>query len=309
MLGRTLALWRRRGSFDGERRWPVPVDVEYVASLDRGTATATYLRPAPSTVATLGRDDDESRERMWIATTDTRGKAASRPRWWTDDELTAWFTNAVLPASANDAQRPVRRRVTRVAMNVTTGTAVDSNLFSHDVIETVEHDGEWAIAAEVTAPDDRFGTVASLGSDRRLARVEKIAEGAFAPPPAVAATIHAPVPGLRIMLVTPAIFERGWLPDGLIARDGGYVGRLPGCPHEVVLRAALTPRPAPISGWDMAARAPRQTDLAVAPGAVYFFQRVDGGTFAAAELRALWLTALGRRTTDGFGRVVAAPWT
>ena len=309
-LGSTLAMWRGRGADALERRWPVPADVDYVRLPDGVSSHVRYLHPAPSPVATLGRNDDPARERLWIAPAIDRGKPGPRPRWWAESELIAWLAGAPVSAEpAVAADRLARRRVTRTAIVPTTQTVVDSALFSHDVIETVEPDGEWAIAAEVAVPDVRFATTATLGSDRRLARVETIARAAFEPPPALATASAAGALGLRLLVVTPTIFAHGWLPDGLVARGDEYRGHLAGIAPEVVLRAATAPRPVAISGWDMVAKAPRATDLAVAPGSVYFLQRTDGAGFAAADVRGLWLAALGRRTEDGFGRVVAAPWT
>jgi CRISPR-associated protein Cmr3 len=309
-LGPTLAMWRVRGASALERRWPVPADVEYVRMSDSTPSDVRYLHPAPSSVATLGRDDDPARERLWIAPAIDRGKPGPRPRWWTEDELIAWLGGSLVSAEPGVAPgRPARRRVTRAAIVPTTQTVSDGALFSHDVVETVEPDGEWAIAAEITLPDARFATTATLGSDRRLARVEAIERAAFDPPPALATASAADSLGLRLLVVTPTIFARGWLPDGLVARGDEYRGHLAGIAPEVVLRAAIVPRPVAISGWDMAANAPRATDLAVAPGAVYFLQRADGRGFTAADLRDLWLAALGSRIEDGFGRVVAAPWT
>jgi CRISPR-associated protein Cmr3 len=309
-LGRTLAMWRGRGSGALERRWPVPADVEYVRQPDGTPSHVRYLHPAPSPVATLGRDDNPARERLWIAPPVDRGKPGPRPRWWAEAELITWFAGFPVPAEpAVAVARPARRRVTRAAIVPRTQTVTDGALFSHDVVETVEPDGEWAIAAEVTWPDARFATTATLGSDRRLARVDTIERTAFDPPPALATASAADSPGLRLLVITPTIFARGWLPDGLVARDDEYRGHLAGIAPEVVLRAAIAPRPVAISGWDMAANAPRATDLAVAPGSVYFLQRADGGKFTDDNVRGLWLAALGRRTEDGFGRVVAAPWT
>jgi CRISPR-associated protein Cmr3 len=309
-LGRTLAMWRGRGADTLERRWPVPADVEYVRTEDSTSNHVRYLHPAPSPVATLGRDDDPARERLWIAPAIDRGKPGPKPRWWTEAELSAWLAGSSVSAEpAVAVARPARRRVTRTAIVPTTQTVVDSALFSHDVIETVEPDGEWAIAAEIALPDAQFAPMATLGSDRRLARVETIERAAFDPPPALATASAADALGLRLLVVTPTIFARGWLPDGLVTPGDEYRGHLAGIAPEVVLRAAIAPRPVAISGWDMAANAPRATDLAVAPGSVYFLQRADGDRFTTADVHNLWLAKLGRRTEDGFGRVVAAPWT
>jgi len=310
VLGPTLAMWRARGADTLERRWPTPADVEYVQISDSTPSHVRYLCPTPGSVATLGRNDDPARERLWIAPPIDRGKPGARPRWWTEAELIAWL--AGIPVSAEPAVaagRPVRRRVTRAAVVPATQTVVDGALFSHDVVETVEPDGEWAIAARVTSPDAKFATTATLGSDRRLTRLDTLDRAAFDPPPALTTASAAGSLGLRLLVVTPAIFARGWLPDGLVAEGDEYRGQLEGIAPEVVLRAAIAPRPVAISGWDMAASAPRATDLAVAPGSVYFLQRADGSGFTADDVRGLWLAKLGRRTEDGFGRVLAAPWT
>jgi hypothetical protein len=43
----------------------------------------------------------------------------------------------------------------------------------------------------------------------------------------------------------------------------------------------------------------------VAPGAVDFFERVDGKPFGEADARSLSLAATGSRTEEGFGMVMA----
>jgi CRISPR-associated protein Cmr3 len=63
-----------------------------------------------------------------------------------------------------------------------------------------------------------------------------------------------------------------------------------------------------VSGWDMAAGASKPTSRMVAPGAVYVFERTDGKPFGEAEARSLRLAAVGSRTDEGFGRVVAGVW-
>ena len=83
---------------------------------------------------------------------------------------------------------------------------------------------------------------------------------------------------------------------------------MPGISGELILRAAFVPRPVHISGWDMASGAPKATDRMVPPGAVYFFERADGTGFTAADAEALWLSALGGRQAEGFGRVVPGTW-
>src|SRR5690606_11677253 len=104
--------------------------------------------------------------------------------------------------------------------------------------------------------------------------------------------------GLRLVAVSPLCFDRGWVPDGLVSRNGEYRGELAG--HEVVLRAAFVPRPIHVSSWVMAEGKPKPTSRMVPPGAVYFIERADGKRFGEAAAGKLWLAALGVRTDEGF---------
>ncbi|AEP10947.1 type III-B CRISPR module-associated Cmr3 family protein [Chloracidobacterium thermophilum] len=308
-LGRMLTL-RRPPDTDWNTThlvWPVPLDALWLA----GRPEVCRLQPLPSHVPTLGRDDDAARETLWRPALEEAGKPLPSPRWWRQDDFVAWLTGQ--PVSAQKPFPATARRVqTRVGIRPETLTTDDGLLFSHDVLETLELHAEWAIGVEVTLPGGAVDAVATLGSDSRLVRIETLPETLFAPPARLLETFQAGSRGLRIIAVTPLAFARGWLPDGFEQHDGQYVGRLPGLPHDLVLRAAFVPRPLHVSGWNRAAHsgkgAPKPTARMVAPGAVYFFERVDEQPFDAAHARSLWLAALGARTEEGFGRVVPGIW-
>lgn len=84
--------------------------------------------------------------------------------------------------------------------------------------------------------------------------------------------------------------------------------RVPALEHDVILRAAIIPGPIYVSGWDMAAGALKPTSRMVAPRAVCSFEGTDGDPFGEAEAGSLWLAAIGWRTQEGYGRVVAGVW-
>jgi CRISPR-associated protein Cmr3 len=289
--------------------WPAPLDALWL----EGRHEVFPLQPIPSRVPTLGRDEDAARESLWRPALEEAGKPLPSPRWWRQDDFVAWLTGQ--PVSAQKPFPATARRVqTRVGIRPETLTTDDGLLFSHDVLETLELRAEWAIGVEVSLPGGLPDTakVATLGSDSRLVRIETLPEALFAPPARLLEAFQAGSRGLRIIAVTPLAFARGWLPDGFEQHDGQYVGRLPGLPHDLVLRAAFVPRPLHVSGWDRAAHggkgAPKPTARMVAPGAVYFFERTDGQPFDASHARSLWLAALGARTEEGFGRVVPGIW-
>jgi CRISPR-associated protein Cmr3 len=148
----------------------------------------------------------------------------------------------------------------------------------------------------------------TLGADKRLAAIEPLGEQLFAPPADLLAAFRRGSEGLRLVAVTPACFAAGWLPDGFRAEGGDYRGKLPGLEGEVVLRAAFVGRPLAVSGWDLVRGGPKRTDRMVPPGSVFFVERADGRPFAAEDARALWLTAIGDRTHEGFGRIVPGIW-
>jgi CRISPR-associated protein Cmr3 len=320
-LGRTLLLRRplNHGATGGgaggsaawtpwtpdHRVWPVPSDAVW----QQDGTNVHRLDPVRSNLTTLGSDDNEARESLWMPGPQATGKPLPAPRWWSEKHFTDWLAGRrVLASAPGHAFKASQRRQTHVGIDPMTLTASDGVLFSHDIVETLERDAEWAIAIEVTLPSGDLPRVATLGSDARLVQIDALPRPTFDPPASMLEAFRAGSPGLRLVVTSPACFERGWLPDGLEPQDHEYRGRLGSLDVDVVLRAAFVDRPLHVSGWNMARGAPKPTSRMVPPGAVYFFERVDRRPFAEAEARALWLAALGARTGEGFGRVVPGTW-
>ena len=302
-LGRTLVLRRQHGAAwrVEDATWPVPTDALWL----EGRSNVHRLDPAKQTTRTLGRDDDEAREALWRPVPDDAQKPLAAPRWWTSEEFAAWLAGKSVSVR-NEALATTRRVQVHVGIRAEELTSDDGVLFSHDVVETLDHDGEWALGVEVALPAGELPRIATLGSDSRLSHVESLPTTLFEPPTSVLEAFRASSTGLRLVAVSPLGFAKGWLPDGLTNTNGEYHGKLAGL--DVILRAAFVPRPIHVSGWDMAKGEPKPTSRMVPPGAVYFFERADGNPFGEAEAKALWLAALGTRTDEGFGRVVPGVW-
>ncbi|HYH97869.1 type III-B CRISPR module-associated Cmr3 family protein, partial [Hyalangium sp.] len=221
--------------------------------------------------------------------------------------LLLWLSGEVPPSQP--APEPVRRTDVRVTLDPTTQAAVPGMLYQAEVLETLERSGEWALGVECALPEDTpafpRGPV-GLGGKRRMAMAEPVGTELFSAPK----ELPRSSPGLRLVLATPAHFERGWLPDGLerTEHEGqpAWVGTLPGVEGRVVLRAALVPRSLELSTWDMARGRPRATRRLVPAGSTYFFEKVDGRGFTA--LSALWLAAWGGSREEGLGRVLPGHW-
>jgi len=75
----------------------------------------------------------------------------------------------------------------------------------------------------------------------------------------------------RLVLITPAVFDNGWLPDGLDADGRGKFGNC-----TVQLTAAAISRYVIVGGWDIIKGKPKQAWRAVPPGSVYFLKLLDG---------------------------------
>jgi CRISPR-associated protein Cmr3 len=302
-LGRSLVLRRAHGAAwrVEDATWPVPLDALWL----EGRNEVHRLDPVKPVVPTLGRNDDDAREALWRPVPDDAQKPRERPRWWSSKKFTSWLAGK--PVSGCDEALGTTQRIqVHVGIRPEELTSDDGALFSHDVVETLDPSGEWALGVEVALPPGELPKLATLGSDSRLSRVESLPTTLFDPPERVLEAFRAHSPGLRLVAISPLCFTKGWLPDGFVNTNGEYRGKVAGL--DVILRAAFVPRPIHVSGWDMAKGEPKPTSRMVPPGAVYFFDRTDGQPFGEADAKALWLSALGTRTDEGFGRVVPGVW-
>ena len=159
--------------------------------------------------------------------------------------MTAGTISAPSRKRPNGARYPSRRVQTRVALNPETLTAEESlycsrmKLLRRWIELTASRmNGHWC--QNYSAGAQR--TNCQLGSDSRLAWVDTVSEHLFeAPDRLLSAFGDSGSPGLRLVIATPAKFQRGWLPSGFIRTkiDGEvvYQGQLRGIPHsEVILR-------------------------------------------------------------------------
>ncbi|MBM3254298.1 MAG: hypothetical protein FJZ16_08605, partial [Candidatus Omnitrophica bacterium] len=90
----------------------------------------------------------------------------------------------------------------------------------------------------------------------------------------------------KLILLTPAIFENGWIPDGLseISNDGKKI--LQGEINEIKVKliSAAVERYIGIGGWDIIEGKSKPLKRAVPAGTVYFFESLDGKEFNTEEI-------------------------
>jgi CRISPR-associated protein Cmr3 len=154
-------------------------------------------------------------------------------------------------------------------------------------------------------------TVMPLGGERRFALVSPPEKELWPAPPQDWAEKLAgrlcESGRLKLQVVTPALFEKGWLPGWL---DTALTGTVPGTGLKVRLRAAAIPRPIGFSGWDYEARGPKKARLAVRDGSVYFFELLDSHP-SVEDVRNLFLASVcdgEQENRDGFGLALPGVW-
>lgn len=207
------------------------------------------------------------------------GKPAQSPAWWPWDLFARWLaepgaldggdTKALLVNALVELPSEVRSHVKLTD----TWTAEDGMLFTTRGLRFMTPAGEpLALAVDVDASKAAGRTlragIGPSGGERRLARWAPATSLSLpALPEGVRAALAAETPSVRVrvVLLTPAIFEEGWKP-------GSAPGQLLGarCGITPTLVASCVPRPETVSGWDFAKRAPKATRRLVSAGSVYW---------------------------------------
>jgi CRISPR-associated protein Cmr3 len=113
---------------------------------------------------------------------------------------------------------------------------------------------------------------------------------------------------LRMILATPSIFSKGWLPGWI--DETTLVGIIPNSGVKVRLVSAVVGRWIPISGWNYAAekRGPKPLRRMAPAGSVYFFARIDKEPI---DFKKLWIHSVCddlQDQNDGFGAALWGTW-
>jgi CRISPR-associated protein Cmr3 len=236
-----------------------------------------------------------------------KGKASSGPAFWRWDRFQEWLLK---PPTEESQRKPseqglkglVQEERTHVAVAPDGQTAEDGKLFrtkmlrfaaKHKESERGAKDSRIESLSLVVGCDDpRFKAgLGFLGGERRVSFVEEASVGLPAFPSEEA---YKGATRLRVVLLTPAIFEEGWKP-----KDGKL------CGAKIV--AAAVKRPEVISGWDMTANGgkvgPKKSRRVVPAGSVYWVE-VPEGKDAGAWAKERWMTCVSdaeQDRLDGFG--------
>lgn len=174
-----------------------------------------------------------------------KGKPQSGATYWDLADLLAWQNGGKLvfeDINKRGAQSlPIETR-THVGIDRKTLAAEDGRLFqtaAYDFAESArKHHQGWESHRYGfvirTAADLQDNSVVRFGGEGRLSRLNKISDDVFKQPE------YAYTNGLMLTLLTPALFDKGWLPGWLDSQT--LTGTLPHTNLQVKLRAAAIDR-------------------------------------------------------------------
>ncbi len=204
-----------------------------------------------------------------------------------------------------------REERTHVCIDPETGAAAESRLFTTlglRFAENVRLGVRVRVEEKDVLPDRDMYT---LGGDRRpvfLRWGEHLVDW-----PSLPRGIGDGI-GMRLLLITPGLFDGGWAPQWLIrsAETGTFV-EMPETGIAMRLCSACVRRWEPCHGWDMTVGkkgGPKPLQKTAPAGSVYFVE-LEKGSDGKTAVQALWnrslCTAKAHRN-DGMGRILVGNW-
>jgi CRISPR-associated protein Cmr3 len=187
-------------------------------------------------------------------------------------------------------------------------TAEDGALFATTGLEFTDEGLERLAVAISVEHQDHLAPVpgtAPLGGERRLVRWHhSTQEFPACPPELIEKIIQAKA--CRVLLLTPASFSKGWLPEWLLTGDltehTGVIVRLSG--------AALG-RWQVVSGWDLERSEAKPTRRLVPAGSVFFLKLAGTEQAIGDWVTRVWMQCVSDTANDrndGFGLAVVGTW-
>lgn len=239
------------------------------------------------------------------------------PLYWSWGLVQAWLLNPDGELDLTKAIRgPKSETRTHVSIDSTSQTALSGALFQTSGMEfTKKHKDEklsqakqLALAIETSATFD--DGVDSLGGERRAIHWESSDEPLAECDKEIKEKIIKQIVNqkhCRLILVTPAYFENGYLPEKLKKT------------YNLEIEAVALPRYQTISGWDYSVLdengkmkgAPKPTRRLVPAGSVYFIKFKDESKIENF-IKDIWLNSIcekdSQEARDGFGIALLGTW-
>jgi len=305
---------------DGELYFPAAKDLLVFAD-DARQRQAMPLRPQ---ALPKGAGCNLPGGALWPVAVDAEAKPAPAPAFWSSRRMAGWLLDKPFIPPENGApgsgflDAPAKDERMHVSIDPDTYAAEEGLLFMTAGLDMglPGQAGPVTLAARIEAGDawrgrlERLDALHPFGGERRLAhwRAEP-AGAAWRCPDELGAALRQ-TKAVRLVLATPALFARGWLPGWLDART--LAGRPPGTSSlRLRLVGGCVERWRPISGWGLenGAVGPKPVRRLTPAGSVYFFT-VEAGS--AAELAGpAWLRSVADEAQDrrdGFGLGLWGIW-
>jgi CRISPR-associated protein Cmr3 len=220
--------------------------------------------------------------------------AKDTPAFWSWKELGAWLADPAATPTEGAFGLPSIQREERVhvAIDEASGAAREGMIFSTHGLRFTTRDRR-RLAIGFSCEDGRLAErqgVVAIGGERRMSFLKRLL-GGLPPMPELPALDNAQ--RLRVILLTPAIFDDGAAPAAI---------------HEAPVVAAAVPRPEVISGWDLASSppGPKPTRRMAPAGSVYWVE-LPPGTRARDWAKGVWMKSISsaeQDKRDGFGLAV-----
>ncbi len=231
----------------------------------------------------------------------------SAPRFWRWAVLKAWLerpANDEQSISLNDLGIPGLTPESRVHIKIQAGmqTSEEGMLFETSGLEFVraveKRVDQYALAIETNAA--LTGGADVLGGERRIVNWRKGSE--FPACPVTIAQKIVDAKACRVLLATPALFEKGYLPKWI-------ENCMPRVTTSIV--AAAVPRYQAVSGWDYKAKRQKASRRVAPAGSVYFLRLSGDDTAIGKFIESIWMQNISDQEQDrrdGFGLALLGTW-
>ena len=245
--------------------------------------------------------------------TDEEFKPEKLNAFWSRDLIIKWLNDGKNNFNFDEKETlaaPSHDERVHAAINPKTGVSKDGDLFSTTGLDFVHKKGKNIFTHEQISVDIESNNlpehfIASIGGERRLAEFSRNDNDKilWEYPKEILILSNK----IRLVLATPAIFSKGWLPDWI--DENNLTGTIPNTNTQVKLISAIVDRWLPISGWsyERGNAGPKPIRRAVPAGSVYFFEIIEGN-FDAEKI---WLKSIctdEQNINDGFGLVLIGNW-
>ncbi|GAB4559059.1 MAG: type III-B CRISPR module-associated protein Cmr3 [Anaerolineae bacterium] len=245
------------------------------------------------------------------------GKEHSKaPQFWRWERIEAWLRAPEIVESANlhewGLQRLPMDTRTHVSIERGTGTAREGALFQTSGLTLLQvpqrgrlpalsESTEFAFVVQTDAQPFAPG-LDTLGGERRVVWWQACDRSIPSCPEEIRRAILEIRRG-RLILVTPAWFEKGYMPEWLLQHPTGVKLKIVG---------AAVGRPTYASGWDYAKKAPKPARRLAPAGSVYFFEITQGSETAIERfIDSVWMKPISdgeQERRDGFGVALLGTW-